>query len=128
MFRFIRKKIVENIIKDIIKDLPKYKVNALNYFNEHKQEIVQKLIDFVQEEILKKVVVIAGIMALSLMPVMAQEPQQDIKNDQAYFTANLQKQPEKDNKQKIQNHFSFFVINIQINGKLKDLDTTENVR
>lgn len=127
MFRFIRKKIVENIIKDIIKDLPKYKVNALNYFKEHKEEIIEKLVNFVQEEVLKKVVIIAGIMALSILPVMAEE-QQEIKNDQAYFTANLQKQPEKDNKQKIQNHFSFFVINIQINGKLKDLDTAENVR
>ena len=45
---------------------------------------------------------------------------QDIKNDQSYFTANLQKQPEKESKQKIGNHFSFFVINIQINGKIND--------
>ena len=52
---------------------------------------------------MKKFVILV-ILMLSL-PVMAQEPQQDIKNDQSYFTANLQKQPAKDNKQKIQNHF-----------------------
>lgn len=62
---------------------------------------------------------LALLLALMALPVMA-EPQQGIENNQAYFTANLQKQPEKDNKQKITNHFTFFTINVQINGKIKD--------
>ena len=74
---------------------------------------------------MKRLLILALLMTL---PALAEEPKQEIKNDQAYFTANLQKQPEKDNKQKIQNHFSFFVINIQINGKLKDIDTANDVR
>lgn len=74
---------------------------------------------------MKKLLILVMLMAL---PVFAEEPKQEIKNDQAYFTANLQKQPEKDNKQKIHNHFSFFVINVQINGKLEDFDIADNVR
>ena len=70
----------------------------------------------------KLAIVIISLLFLSSSVVFADEvlPQQDIKNDQAYFTANLQKQPEKQCKQKIGNHFSFFVVNIQINGKIKD--------
>jgi len=68
---------------------------------------------------MKKLLILAMLLAL---PVYAEEPKQEIKNDQAYFTANLQKQPEKDNKQKIQNHFTFFTINVQINGKINDID------
>ena len=74
---------------------------------------------------MKKLLILAMLLT---MPVFAEEPKQEIKNDQAYFTANLQKQPEKDNKQKIQNHLSFFVVNVQINGKLKDFDTANDVR
>ena len=62
---------------------------------------------------------LALLLVFLALPVMA-EPQQSIENNQAYLTANLQKQPQNDNKQKIGNHFSFFVINIQINGKIKD--------
>lgn len=62
---------------------------------------------------------LALLLVLCALPCMA-EPQQGIENNQSYFTANLQKQPEKDNKQKIQNHFTFFTINVQINGKIKD--------
>lgn len=69
---------------------------------------------------MKRLLILTMLLA---MPVFAAEPQQEIKNDQAYFTANLQKQPEKDNKQKIGNHFSFFVVNVQINGKIKDIDS-----
>lgn len=59
------------------------------------------------------------LLLLTALPVMA-EPQQTIENNQSYFSANLQKQPEKDNRQKIQNQFTFFTINVQINGKIKD--------
>ena len=74
---------------------------------------------------MKKLLILAMLLAL---PVFAEEPKQEIKNDQAYFTANLQKQPEKDNKQKIGNHFSFFVVNVQINGKLQDFTPADNVK
>lgn len=67
---------------------------------------------------------LALLLALIALPVMA-EPQQTVENNQSYFTANLQKQPEKDNKQKIQNHFTFFTINVQINGKIKDIADSE---
>lgn len=76
---------------------------------------------------MKKLAFILGLLLFCSQTVLADEvlPQQDIKNDQSYFTANLQKQPEKESKQKIGNHFSFFVVNIQINGKIKDSDTTK---
>ena len=76
---------------------------------------------------MKKLSILLSLLFFCSTVVFADEvlPQQDIKNDQAYFTANLQKQPEKESKQKIGNHFSFFVVNIQINGKIKDSDTAE---
>ena len=69
---------------------------------------------------MKNIVIILLVCFLGSLTAIA-EPIQDIDNNQAYFTANLQKQPNKDNKQKIQNHFSFFVINVQINGKVENL-------
>lgn len=46
-------------------------------------------------------------------------PEQSVENNQSYFTANIQKQPqEKGSKQGIKNHFTFFTINININGKV----------
>ena len=56
------------------------------------------------------------------------QPEQNIQNDQSYTTLNLQKQPQSGKqKQGITNHFTFFTINIQINGKIKD-DTETNAR
>ena len=68
---------------------------------------------------MKKLAFILGLLLFCSQTVLADEvvAEQDIKNDQSYFTANLQKQPEKESKQKIGNHFSFFVVNIQIGGK-----------
>ena len=76
---------------------------------------------------MKKLAFILGLLLFCSQTVLANEvvAEQDIKNDQSYFTANLQKQPEKESKQKIGNHFSFFVVNIQINGKIKDSDTAK---
>lgn len=76
---------------------------------------------------MKKLAFILGILLFCSQIVLADEvmAEQDIKNNQSYFTANLQKQPEKESKQKIGNHFSFFVVNIQINGKIKDSDTAK---
>lgn len=51
------------------------------------------------------------------------QPEQNIKNDQSYATLNLQKQPQSGKqKQGITNHFTFFTINVQINGKINDID------
>ena len=69
---------------------------------------------------MKKLALILTICMLSGLTAIA-EPIQEIDNNQAYMTANIQKQPKKDNKQKISNHFSFFVINIQINGKVDNI-------
>jgi hypothetical protein len=69
---------------------------------------------------MKKIALILTICLLSGLTAIA-EPIQEIDNNQAYMTANIQKQPKKDNKQKISNHFSFFVINIQINGKVESV-------
>lgn len=77
---------------------------------------------------MKKLSIILGILLFCSQGVFADEviPKQDIKNDQSYFTANLQKQPTNEKqKQGITNHFTFFTINVQINGKIKDTDTTD---
>ena len=71
-------------------------------------------------EIMKKLLVILGISFFCFQAVLADEvtPAQTVKNDQSYFTANLQKQPQEGKqKQGITNHFAFFTINVQINGK-----------
>ena len=75
---------------------------------------------------MKKALTILGILIFCSQVVFADDvnPQQTIKNDQAYFTANIQKQPqESKQKQGINNHFTFFTINIQVNGKTKDDNT-----
>ena len=53
-------------------------------------------------------------------------PAQTAKNNQAYFTANIQKQPQNSKqKQDINNHFTFFTINIQVNGKIDNFTDTD---
>lgn len=70
---------------------------------------------------MKKLLVILALSMIASPVFAAEQPQQDIKNDQAYGTFNIQKQPEVEKqKQGIDNHFTFFTINIQINGKIKD--------
>lgn len=72
---------------------------------------------------MKKTSIILCLLFFCGQIVLADEvtPQQIIKNEQAYFTANLQKQPQEGKqKQGINNHFTFFTINVQINGKIKD--------
>lgn len=67
------------------------------------------------------------VLTTFLLPVFADENvlnEQTVKNNQTYGTLNLQKQPQ-DGKQKqgISNQFTFFTINVQINGKIKDENT-----
>ena len=75
-----------------------------------------------------KKLLILSFLLFSATVYAAEQPQQDIKNDQAYGTFNIQKQPEVGKqKQGIDNHFTFFTINIQVNGKIKD-DTDNTAR
>lgn len=70
---------------------------------------------------MKKLVIILGLLLVSSSVVFADDvmPAQSAKNNQAYFTANIQKQPQNSKqKQDINNHFTFFTINIQVNGKI----------
>lgn len=43
MFKFIRKKILEGLVKDFIEDMPKYKGIALMIFKEKKDEVFELL-------------------------------------------------------------------------------------
>lgn len=76
---------------------------------------------------MKKLTIVLGILFFSVTSVFADDiiPQQTAKNNQAYFTANIQKQPQ-NNKQKqdINNHFTFFTINVQVNGKIDNFADT----
>lgn len=55
MFKFIRKKIFEGIIKDLIQDLPKYKEAALAILAVHKDEVLNRVKDAILAEIKKLV-------------------------------------------------------------------------
>ena len=49
LFKFFRKKIVEGIIKDFIAGLPKYQDFLLQIYNDHKEEILKKVENAIQE-------------------------------------------------------------------------------
>lgn len=57
MFGWIKKKILKSIIKDITKQLPKYKEIALIYVEQNKDEIIEKvqkaISDIVKNELAK---------------------------------------------------------------------------
>lgn len=77
---------------------------------------------------MKKLTIVLGILFFSVTSVFADDvvPQQTAKNNQAYFTANIQKQPQNSKqKQDINNHFTFFTINIQVNGKIDNFTNTD---
>lgn len=74
---------------------------------------------------MKRILLTTLVLILGGTMVLADEitPQQTVKNDQAYFTANIQKQPKTDKqKQDITNHFTFFTINVQVNGKIDNFN------
>lgn len=74
---------------------------------------------------MKRILLTTLVLFLGGTMVLADEvtPQQTVKNDQAYFTANIQKQPKTDKqKQGITNHFTFFTINVQVNGKIDNFN------
>lgn len=77
---------------------------------------------------MKKLAILLALLLFCSQIVLADEilPEQTTENNQTYFTANVQKQPQEGKqKQGITNHFTFFTINVQINGKIKDTDTTD---
>lgn len=43
LINWIKKKVLKSIIKDITKNLPKYKEIALIFVEEHKDEIIEKV-------------------------------------------------------------------------------------
>lgn len=57
MFNWIKKRVLKSTIKDLTKELPKYKDIALIYIEEHKDEVLAKvkeaIIDVVKKEIAK---------------------------------------------------------------------------
>ena len=76
---------------------------------------------------MKQILLVLGVFALCSLPLSIAKANEDvtqvqeIANNQAYGTLNLQKQPQKESqRQGISNHFTFFTINVQINGKIKD--------
>ena len=73
----------------------------------------------------KGIVTVLSLMFFCTTSVFAidVQPEQSIDNNQTYATLNLQKQPQSGKqKQGITNHFTFFTINVQINGKINDID------
>ena len=73
---------------------------------------------------MKKIIIVLGLLFFCSASVLAVDdtaitPEQDVQNNQTYFTASIQKQPQaKGSKQGIKNHFTFFTININVNGKV----------
>lgn len=73
---------------------------------------------------MKKIAILLGLLFFCCESVFAADadkviPEQSVENNQSYFTANIQKQPqEKGSKQGIKNHFTFFTINVNVNGKV----------
>ena len=73
---------------------------------------------------MKKIAIVLGLLLFCDESVFADDtgavvPEQSVKNNQSYFTANIQKLPqEKGSKQGIKNSFTFFTININNNGKV----------
>ena len=57
MFGFVKKMVLKSIIKDVTKELPKYKEMALIYIEQNKDEILDKvkkaIADIVKNELAK---------------------------------------------------------------------------
>ena len=77
---------------------------------------------------MKKLAILLGLLLVSSLAVFADDvmPAQSAKNNQAYITANIQKQPQNSKqKQNINNHFTLFTINVQVNGKIDNFADTD---
>lgn len=51
MFKWVKKKILENIIKEAIEELPKLKVTARKLWDKNKDEILEKVKEAIKKEI-----------------------------------------------------------------------------
>ena len=51
MFRWIKKRILKSIINDIKKQIPELKNTALEYLEEHKDELLDKLQEVIKQAI-----------------------------------------------------------------------------
>ena len=57
MFVWLKRKLLKSIIKDITKELPRYKEIALDYINKHSDDILDRvkkaIVDLIQNELAK---------------------------------------------------------------------------
>ena len=49
LIKWIKKKLLKSIIKDITKELPKYKELALMYIEEHSEELLKKAYEAIKK-------------------------------------------------------------------------------
>ena len=69
---------------------------------------------------MKRIFILMCVLLMSNVAFAKETTTQEIKNNQSYATLNIQKQPATaQTKQKIDNHFTFFTINVQVNGKVE---------
>lgn len=74
---------------------------------------------------MKKILILLCLLFISNIAFAEENATQITKNNQAYATLNIQKQPQNSKqKQDINNHFTFFTVNIQINGKINDTNSS----
>lgn len=52
MFKWIRNKLLEGIVKDVIEELPKLKVSARKLLEEKKDEVLEKIREAIKEKLL----------------------------------------------------------------------------
>ena len=51
LIKWIKKKVLESIVNDIKKQIPELKDKALNYLEEHKDELLDKLQEVIKQAI-----------------------------------------------------------------------------
>ena len=51
LIKWIKKKILKSIINDLKRDMPELKVKALDYLEEHKDELLDKLQEVIKQTI-----------------------------------------------------------------------------
>ena len=51
LIKWIKKKVLESIVNDIKKQIPELKDKALNYLEEHKDELLDKLQEVIKDTI-----------------------------------------------------------------------------
>lgn len=72
---------------------------------------------------MKKILLTSLLLATMVLPVFATEEniEQKVENENSYLGLNLEKKPVSENGgQLIKNHKSFLIINIVVNGKIKE--------